>query len=117
MSSKALIAMATLIFLISTAYAWNIEKVRYNTSDYELTIEYSFSPFEFLYAFFIGGGEYTKAITYEIVSGNYTIVEAGYDNVKIYVNGSITFSHPVNVFIEKGNESYYLVNITNFTPE
>ncbi len=119
MSSRALTAAAaaTLILLISAAHAWNIEKVKYNTSSDELTIEYSFSPFEFLYAFFIGGGEYTKAITHEIVFGNYTIIEAGYSNVRITLQGNITFSHPVNIYIEKENESYYLVNVTSFVPE
>ena len=115
MPRKTLTAVIALILMSSVTLAWDVEWIRYNTTSNELVIDFSFSPFEFLYAFFIGGGEYTKALAEDIISGNYTIVEAGYSSVKIELNGNITFLHPVNIYIENGNESYYITNATNFS--
>ncbi len=114
---RALIPAITLILMSTTVLAWDVGQVSYNVTNNEMTIQYSFSPFEFLYSFFIGGGEYIKSITAEFITGNYTVVEAGYSTVKISVDGNISFSHPVNIYIQEMNESHLIVNVTAFSPE
>ncbi len=116
MLMKALIAAVVLILMSSVAMAWDIGEINYNATTKEMIIEYSFSPFEFLYSFFIGGGEYTKTITAELIKGNYTVIEAGYSSVKISVRGNISFDHPVNIYIYNFGEGYYITNVTEFLP-
>ncbi len=114
---RTLIIAFILLFISSSAMAWDVDSLHYNATTDEMIVHYSFGPFEMLYTFFIGGGDYTKTITSEFVSGNYSIVEAGYSDAKIIVLGNITFAHPVNINVTYENGSYYLLNVTSFSPE
>jgi len=112
-----IVVMAILFILISSsASAWEVSEVVYNATTNEMVIHYSFSTFEFLYTFFIGGGEYTKSITSEFINGNYSVIEAGYSDVVLNIYGDVTFTNPVNITVLTGNESHYIVNVTTFNP-
>ena len=112
------IAIVALLFILisSSASAWDVSEVVYNATTNEMVIHYSFSTFELLYSFFIGGGEYTKSVTSEFINGNYSVIEAGYSDVVLNIYGNVTFTYPVNITVLMGNESYYIVNVTTFNP-
>ena len=106
---KSLVLLAVLL-MIPTVSAWEIKSAEFDAVNKTLTIKFDLTPLERVLLFVLGG-DYTKQITERYIDGNYTLISAGYDQVKLIVR-DITFKEPTEVLI-KGDDHYYLVNTTN----
>ena len=107
---RTLILLTALILMISTASAWEIKSTELDVVNKTLTIKFELNPFERL-ILLIMGGDYTKQITESYIDGDYTLISAGYDQVKINVHGSIYFKKPTEVLI-KNRDYRYSINTT-----
>jgi len=107
---RTLILLAALILMISTASAWEIKSTEFDVVNKTLTIKFELNPFERILLLILGG-DYTKQITESYIEGNYTLISAGYEQVKINVHGTISFKKPTEVLIKNG-DYYYLINTT-----
>ena len=115
-TTRVAIASLLLLMLITTvSSAWEVSKVEYNTSTSTMKVCLDLSPIERLISFFVGG-DYTRSLIEDYISGNYSFVYVGYDCSYLKVNGSITFTEPVNISIVDGNETVILNNVTHFAP-
>uniref|UniRef100_A0A7J3THF4 Uncharacterized protein n=1 Tax=Geoglobus ahangari TaxID=113653 RepID=A0A7J3THF4_9EURY len=107
---RTLILPLVITLMISTASAWEIKSTEFDIINKTLTIEFDLNPFERLILLIIGG-DYTKHIAESYIDGDYTLISAGYDQVKIKVHGNIKFKKPTEVLI-KNSDYYYHINTT-----
>lgn len=108
-------AILLVFLLIPTVSAWEVKSIEYDTVNKTLTISYDLNLFEKIILLVLGG-DYTKDITENLINGNYTIISAGYDQVKIRIDGWISFGEPTEILIKNG-EVYYLINTTYLKPD
>lgn len=107
---KTLILLVALILMISTVSAWEIKSTEFDVVNKTLTIKFELNPIERVFLLILGG-DYTKQITESYIEGNYTLISAGYEQVRINISGTISFKKPTEVLIKNG-DYHYLINTT-----
>ncbi|WP_456369743.1 hypothetical protein [Geoglobus sp.] len=107
--------LLAMIMVMPIATAWEISEVRYNATEGVMKVCLELNPIERLISFFVGG-EYTRNLVEDIITGNYTFEYVGYDCSYITLNGSVQFSRPVSIVVENGNETWIFQNVTVFQP-